>query len=111
MKSVVEPRDLEQFGIDPLTGESCAAGYRLLCDLTAFGRHVVADFLGLTEEGFRPNWNSGKMENPAVASIMLAHELVTPLAAWGFGMKGADAIAILNSGEVWAAFFGDGDTP
>lgn len=65
--------DLRQFGIDPLTGEADALSYRILCDLTAAGRRIVAEALSLKLDGFQENWNSGDKADPHVASIMLDH--------------------------------------
>lgn len=73
--------DLKSFGIDYLTGESCAYGYRGLCDLTESGIRLVADCLGIDAHLFRlslpDNWNS-----KGVASIMLAQQMITPLAVF-----------------------------
>jgi len=91
MKTVAGWPDLEPFGIVALTGEACSLMYRLLCDLTAQGKRIVERCLSvrITSE----NWNAGSANDPHVASIMLTHEMLTPLAVF----------ALLESGcrEVW----------
>lgn len=71
---------LRAYGVMPLTGEACNASMRLLCDLTPLGKALMEEFLGSTLE-FKAgsNWNSSK---GAVASVMLAHEMFAPLAAY-----------------------------
>lgn len=59
---------LEQFGIRYITGEPCALGIRILCDLTEEGVGHVSEFLGIKADAFHPNWNSN-----AVASVLLPH--------------------------------------
>jgi hypothetical protein len=41
MKRIESIKDLEAFGIVPLTGESDAHMYRILCDLTEQGKRVI----------------------------------------------------------------------
>ena len=92
MKSVSCFRDLEQFGIRPLTGEADALGYRILCDLTEQGVKVFKECFGLLYRqdksivdvaGMSPNWNSG-----GVASVMLSDDSIRPLAVMGFYLQG-----------------------
>lgn len=92
MKTVGCWRDMEPFGIDVLTGEACALGYRMLCDLTGNGKRIVERCFGVTIES--QNWNPGSKKDPHVASIMLTQEMLVPLAVFG----------LLESGcrEVWA---------
>lgn len=65
-------RDLEGFGVDILTGEACALGLRVLCDLTTRGRLTVEAFLG-SQIMIAPgsNWNPGSPEDPHVGSVLL----------------------------------------
>jgi hypothetical protein len=72
-------RDLEQFGINALTGESDKLGQRILCDLSARGVAAIGEYLGMEPSGLSPNWNSKVGEEPAVASILLPRDY-TPLA-------------------------------
>jgi len=98
MKSVSCFRDLEQFGIRPLTGEADALGYRILCDLTEEGVRVFKQCFGIpyfspecadpkvpaaVRHGLADNWNSG-----AVASVMLSEDSIKPLAVMGFYLQG-----------------------
>ncbi len=65
--------------------------YRILCDLTEKGKRIVERCLSVQIQS--ENWNSGAKDDPHVASIMLTHEMLTPLAVF----------ALLESGcrEVW----------
>ena len=47
MKTVTCFNDLAAYGIEPLTGEACGLGYRILCDVTERGRNVVGKALGI----------------------------------------------------------------
>ena len=74
MKVLSNWRHLEEYGIFMLTGEACAMGMRLLCDLTAEGVDWVSSFLGAGEidrDQWPDNWNSGEDDNPHIASVML----------------------------------------
>lgn len=76
MKCVSSLRDLEQFGIIPLTGEACGLMYRVLCDLTENGRRIVEKCFDVKIES--EPWNS-EPEDPHVASIMISNEMIFPL--------------------------------
>jgi hypothetical protein len=91
MKTIGNWDALREFGIDALTGEACSLGYRLLCDLTERGKHIVERCLGV--EIRSENWNGGSEDDPHVASIMLTQEMLVPLAVF----------ALLEAGcrEVW----------
>lgn len=91
MKTVTCWGALEPFGIVPLTGEACALGYRILCDLTEKGKRTVERCLSV--EIRSESWNSGSKDDPHIASIMLTQEMLVPLAVF----------ALLESGcrEVW----------
>lgn len=47
MKRIAKWEDLAPYGIDMLTGESCAYGYRLLCDVNSRGMELLASVFGL----------------------------------------------------------------
>ncbi len=70
--------DLGKYGIDYLTGEACAYGYRGLCDLEERGVKLIADCLGIDPELFKASlpdaWNSR-----GVKSIMLSAQMIVPL--------------------------------
>ena len=65
--------------------------YRILCDLTQNGKRIVERCLSVQIQS--ENWNHGSEDDPHVASIMLTHEMLVPLAVF----------ALLESGcrEVW----------
>ena len=91
MKTISPWDHLREFGIDLLTGEACSLMYRLLCDLTQSGKRIVERCLSVQIQS--ENWNGGSNDDPHVASIMLAQEMLVPLAVF----------ALLESGchEVW----------
>jgi len=105
MKSVSCFRDLEQFGIRPLTGEADALGFRILCDLTPKGVKVFKECFGMPLHahpemddihfGLEKNWNSG-----AIASVMLSEDSIRPLATMGFYLQGK--VVIVTDTSVWA---------
>ena len=85
--------DLRPYGIDVLTGEACGLSYRILCDVTERGKQTIQKALGITNPGLPDNWNRGDPEDPHIGAIMLAPELLVPLAVF----------ALLENGcrEVW----------
>lgn len=100
---------LQQFGINPLTGEACKYSMRLLCDLNEDGLALLRDFLGLqtfisgihddANPQFPPNWNSQVNGKPALASIMLARGIYNDLCHF----------ALFRAGVVWAVRTPAGD--
>ena len=95
-------KQLEQMGIIPLTGESCSAGFRLLCDVTEKGRKIILDFFGLPQDTkLAANWNRGVGdEDEHVGSIMLSYDMLPDIAAWAMAFHGATHIQISRSGYV-----------
>ena len=89
MQTVASMKDLELFGIQPLTGEADALSFRILCDLTTEGVAVVKTCFKLRGDCFYPayNHNAG-----AVASFMLPRDCVKPLAIIGFISQDTPAI-------------------
>lgn len=80
MKTLQSTRDLQDFGINPLTGEACKFGMRVLCDLTEKGRDLVCTFLGgQMIDGFPENWNTQVGNERAVSSVMLTHRTLADL--------------------------------
>lgn len=76
--------DLQQYGINPLTGEACAYSIRLLCDLNEDGVDLVRDFFGMQivlnpAVQFAANWNSSVEGKQAIASIMLPRSIFPDL--------------------------------
>ena len=94
--------DFKQYGINCLTGESCALGMRLLCDLSEEGRTLMAQFFGLSGvAAFSENWNSKVGEAPAVASIMLPRGLFNELARYiAFRVLGHAHVVVMADGTV-----------
>ena len=74
--------DLRPYGIDVLTGEACGLSYRILCDVTERGKQTIQKALGITNLGLPDNWNRGDPEDPHIGAIMLAPELLVPLAVF-----------------------------
>lgn len=78
MKHIKNWEDLEPYGINELTGEACAAGLRLLCDLTEDGKANAYAFLGIPlDTPVAENWNIG-----GAASIMMPRSVFKELAAF-----------------------------
>lgn len=73
-------RELENRGIDVLTGERCSLGMRVLCDYTHSGAEILRRCLDITIPEDGSNWNSGSKDDPHVGSIMLLREMLEPLA-------------------------------
>lgn len=97
-------RNLEPFGIVPLTGEADKTATRILCDLTEQGRHIVIETLGLPADvQLHRNWNAGTAEDPHVASILLGRCGWQVFAVFALGEAGAARIAQLADGTVAAA--------
>jgi len=93
LKAIVRWDDLTALGIEPLTGEACGLMYRILCDVTEHGKHVLEKCLGIPRLALPSPWNRGGDSDPHVGSIMLAPEMFVPIAVF----------ALLESGctEVW----------
>ncbi|MBI3468292.1 MAG: hypothetical protein HY000_35255 [Planctomycetes bacterium] len=94
MKTITCWDDLCPYGIEALTGESCGLSYRILCDVTTRGKSVLQKMLGITELVLAENWNRATEEEPHIGSVMLAPEILTPVAVF----------ALLESGctEAWS---------
>ena len=67
-------RDLKEFGIGHLTGESCAISLRILYDLTAQGTAHIENALSIkiADDSSR-NWNSKVGNIKAVKSIKMSY--------------------------------------
>jgi hypothetical protein len=94
MKTITCWRELEPFGIEFLTGEACGLSYRYLCDLTEAGKRIVEKCLScrITSEA----WNRGTAENPHVASILLAPELLPPLSIFALLESGCTEVFVIR---------------
>ena len=80
MKRIESLRHLEEYGIIPLTGESDAHRYRILCEMNPRGKAVIERSLGIQVTPAE-NWNSGGASGPHVGSFLLPHELLSFLIA------------------------------
>ena len=91
--------DLRPYGFDYLTGESCAYGYRGLVDLTDRAIRIVAECFGLDPETFKgclhDAWNT-----KGVKSIMLAPQMITPLAVFAAWNAGCSKVYIMYDDSV-----------
>jgi hypothetical protein len=85
---------LEQFGVNPLTGEACAFAMRVLCDLNAEGAALLQEFLGIPAATFPESWNSRVNGQPAVASIMLTWECLPSLARFALWRRRDIAVIV-----------------
>jgi len=85
-------RDLEAFGISPLTGEACALSQRILCDVSEEGRLLLAEYFGFPGLKLADNMNSQVAEQPAIGSVMLTRSSYSDLASFAFFRDGAHAI-------------------
>jgi hypothetical protein len=88
--------DMGQFGLTGLTGEACAYGMRMLCDVNEEGKALLAEFFGMHSIALERNWNGFVNEQPAIGSIMLPHDIVHKLAQFAFFRKGALAVVCTN---------------
>lgn len=80
MKTIHSFRNLEEYGINPLTGESCRYSQRLLCDVNEDGKRLLEEFLAVSLTS--PNWNSTVNGKPAVASVMLPYDMLQSIATF-----------------------------
>ena len=81
MKRIEGIKDLEPFGIIPLTGESDAHMYRILCDVTLHGKAILERTMDVRVE-LHDEWNSGSRDDPHVGSFLLPFEFVPALAVF-----------------------------
>lgn len=100
MKTITSFSDLAAYGIDPLTGEACGLGYRILCDVTESGRCVLAKALGIPQLALPASWNRGAKDNPHVGSVMLSLEMLTPIAVFALLESGCTEAWLVRDGGV-----------
>lgn len=93
MKRIENMKQLESFGIIPLTGESDRHIYRILCDVTAHGKAILERTLDVNLT-LADAWNGGSKEDPHVGSFLLPHEVVPCVAAFAL-------LSDPNITEVW----------
>lgn len=100
MKTIHCWNDLLPLGIDPLTGEACSFGYRILFDLTAKGKRALEKCLGASNLNLPAPWNQGSKEDPHVACVMLTQDMLTPLAVFVLLEHGCSEVWVYRNGGV-----------
>lgn len=93
-------RELETYGIDPLTGEACSLGARVLFDCTEKGRKILARALGVPDLKLAEPWNRGTAADPHVGSILLPHAMLTTVAVFALLEGGCDECWQYETGVV-----------
>lgn len=86
---VCTAEDLDVFGVRVLTGEACAYGQRLLCDVNEDGQQLLREFWGLPTLMLAPAMNERVGTKPAVGSVMLERRAVLGLARFAMFRSGA----------------------
>ncbi len=101
MKTVSGWKDLEPYGILPLTGEACGLMYRILFDLTEPGASVFKKCFGLGRNStLGEAWNRGTADKPHVASVMLSQESLVPLGIFALLENGCTEVYVLNGNVI-----------
>ena len=78
MSTIGSWNDLKEYGIIPLTGESCGIGMRMLCDVNEKGVEILKEFFGDTIEfQKKAGWNDREG-----CSIMLPFGIIAELGAF-----------------------------
>jgi hypothetical protein len=72
-------KDLDAFGIIPLTGETCPIARRMQCDLTPAGIDALERFFDVPKLDLHKNLNHAEGQ---VATILLSKGIFWDLAAW-----------------------------
>lgn len=129
-KTISGWRDLEEYGIEVLTGESCAYSMRLLCDLDQNGEQLIKEFFGIPQNTYHrcpecgeadtyrtqlgQNWNhTGCTPLPHIASVMLSRNIFTDLAVYLLLREGYGVVILRQNKatgytrEVWEDEFRD----
>lgn len=95
---------LERFGIGMLTGEACGYGYRVLCDLNRVGVNLIAECFGVDpvkfEQSLPNSWNSKVNHSEAIRSIMIAPQMLVPLAVFACWSRNCSAAYIMYDNSV-----------
>lgn len=101
MRTMRSWNDLGHYGIGFLTGEACAVGKRLLCDVNDQGRRLLCQVFGLpVNTTFAENWNSQVNGDPAIGSIFLAPQMLTFIAAMILLQTGCKCAVVVENGQV-----------
>lgn len=97
-------KDLQQIGIEPLTGEACAYSQRVLCDVSERGLKLLSEFLGVPDLKLQPNMNSRVGEETAIGSFMLSRGVWRDLVAFYAFEVGAPAYMTQPDGSLFVLF-------
>ena len=100
MKTIAKWDDLRPHGIVPLTMESDALGYRILCDFTAKGRKILLRALGIPDISLCEPWNTGSEDDPHIASALLAHCTLEFLGVFALLEDSAKEVWVFKNGTV-----------
>ena len=94
--TLVSFQDLDQFGLNCLTGERCAYCWRLLFDLNEEGATLVRQYLDLPfDSRFCDPWNSRVNGQPSVGSVMLSRAVVRDLMIFSlFHVSNYDCVVV-----------------
>src|SRR5437868_5108275 len=100
MRSITCFNDLRPYGIDALTGEACGLGFRILCDVSEKGRQILAKAFGIPSLTLPASWNPGSKDDPHTGSIMLAQEMLVPIAIFALLEGGCTEVWLVRDGGV-----------
>jgi hypothetical protein len=95
MAKTIKWDDLRKYGINPLTGEACPFGQRILTDLTERGKRIVLDMLGIPSANLSSNRNGG-----AAFSMIILRDLFQQLYAWCLINDGIEDVIVSDDGVV-----------
>ncbi len=110
MRTITRWSDLQPYGIETLTGEACAFGTRLLCDVSAKGANLVRELFGLPPDAaLNPRYNTRVGHDPSVASIMLGRDSLPDLAVFCLLYDGAEVVVLQTDGDIVGFYPGDRD--
>jgi hypothetical protein len=103
MRTIASWKDLEPYGIMPLTGEACGLMYRILFDVTELGASIFRKCYGLARNStLGEAWNRGSPEAPHIGSVMLSNEAMVPLGIFALGSGHANrAHLVKQTGPTW----------
>ena len=88
--------DLREFGINLLTGESCAFSRRLLCDVTQAGKDLIIQALGVQDISLCNSWNGGD----AIGSILLERDTLLTCAILAL-LKVSGTVEVWETQDGW----------
>lgn len=81
-------RNIIEFGINPLTGEACSFGKRILCDLNEDGVTLLSEYFGIMKNSFPESWNIRVGRKEAIASVMIDRNAFTDIIIFALMLQG-----------------------